>query len=320
MINGDVNGSANSARLSREALLDRARGCAVGAAVGDALGMPLEFGPARRGRYQVRAMQAGRLPAGAFTDDTEMALALAESLIARDDLDTDDVLRRFVDWYRRSPADVGNQLSLVLSSVRAGRPRAEIVRQLAGRQGNGSVMRCYPVALRFCVSLPRCLQASIEQSDITHPDPLCGAACALVNAVIWHGLRGADAATAVERALEAVELPDALRRTVEQAPGRSADELQNTGWALHAVESAVWGLLTTDSFAECVIQVANLGNDADTSACVVGAMAGAVYGLDAIPLDWREALHGRWPIHSERVWRVADFVALADALVGRGGE
>jgi len=320
MIHGDAIGPADSSPLSQEMLLDRARGCALGAAVGDALGMPLEFGPARRGRDQVRSMLAGRLPAGSFTDDTEMALALAESLIACDGLDTDDILKRFVDWYGRHPADVGNQLSLVLSSVRAGRPRGEIVGKLAGRQGNGSVMRCYPVALKFCDSLSRCLEASIQQSDITHPDPLCGAACAFVNAVIWHALHGAAAAVAVGRALEDVNLPDALRQTVEQAASRSADQLQNSGWALHAVESAVWGLLTTGSFADCIIQVANLGNDADTSACIVGAMAGAVYGLEAIPLDWREALRGYWPIHSEHLWRAGDFLALADALVGTGGD
>lgn len=315
MVTGDILGSADSSFFSQEMLLDRARGCALGAAVGDALGMPLEFGPALRGRDQVRSMLAGRLPAGTFTDDTEMALALAESLIAQDGLDSDDILKHFVDWYGRGPADVGIQLSLLLSSVMAGTPRKNILPRLAGRQGNGSVMRCYPVALKFHDSLSRCLEASILQSDVTHPDPLCGAACAFVNAIIWHGLHGADAAVAVGRALEGVQLPDDLRRVVEQAASRSADQLVNSGWALHAVESAVWGLLTTGSFADCVIQVANLGNDADTSACIVGAMAGAVYGLDAIPLEWREALHGYWPIHSNCLWQAGDILALADALV-----
>ena len=82
------------------AIRDRIRGCAVGAAVGDALGMPLEFGPRRDVDRLVRDMQAARLPAGSFTDDTEMALALAESLVARSPLDPADLAQRFVAWYR----------------------------------------------------------------------------------------------------------------------------------------------------------------------------------------------------------------------------
>ncbi len=88
-------------------LSDRLRGIAVGAAVGDALGMPLEFGLASPANDLIRGMRPGRLPAGSFTDDTEMALALAESLLAHPELDSDDLAHRFLDWYERNPEDVG---------------------------------------------------------------------------------------------------------------------------------------------------------------------------------------------------------------------
>jgi ADP-ribosyl-[dinitrogen reductase] hydrolase len=76
----------------------------------------------------------------------------------------------------------------------------------------------------------------------------------------------------------------------------------------------VWGLLTTATFEEALVQVVNLGGDADTAGAVVGALAGAAYGLPAIPPRWREAVQGRWPIRSSRLWRMDDLIALADGL------
>ena len=127
-------------------LQDRARGCAVGAAVADALGMPLEFGPRRPAGRLVREMQAGRIPAGTFTDDTEMALALADSLLAHRPLDPADLARRFADWVQAGPDDVGIHTRAVLSRVAAGEPWDRAVEavqhQRPGSAGNGSVMRC----------------------------------------------------------------------------------------------------------------------------------------------------------------------------------
>jgi ADP-ribosyl-[dinitrogen reductase] hydrolase len=78
----------------------------------------------------------------------------------------------------------------------------------------------------------------------------------------------------------------------------------------------VWGLLTTDSFEEALVQVVNLGADADTAGAVTGALAGAHYGLDAIPERWRRALQGQWPVRDGKVWKAEGFVELADRLVG----
>ena len=131
---------------------DRLRGVAVGAAIGDALGMPLEFGPAIPPDRLVRAMRAGRLPAGTFTDDTEMALALADSLLERCPLDADNLAHRFAAWYRAGP--VGHRhpdQSCAEPGVRGVSWQAAVdaVEQARpGSAGNGSVMRCWPVALR----------------------------------------------------------------------------------------------------------------------------------------------------------------------------
>jgi ADP-ribosyl-[dinitrogen reductase] hydrolase len=96
--------------------------------------------------------------------------------------------------------------------------------------------------------------------------------------------------------------------------------LANSGWVRHTLESAVWGLLTTGTFEDAVVQVVNLGNDADTAGAVVGALAGAAYGLDAIPRRWRRALHGEWPLRSGKRWRERNLVELADRLARIEGQ
>ena len=189
----------------------------------------------------------------------------------------------------------------------------EAVRRLRpDSAGNGSVMRCWPVALAHWDDLDQLLADSRLQSRVTHPHPECVAGSAFVNVVIYRLLRGASPEEAVAEALEIVEMPEGLRVVIEAAPGHRREELQNSGWVRHTLESAVWGLLGTDSFEEAVVQVVNLGHDADT---VVGALAGAAHGLAAVPARWREVVQGEWPLGSGRIWRVDGLAALADRLL-----
>ncbi len=300
-------------------IVERARGVAVGAAIGDALGMPLEFGPAIHPDRLVCDMQPGRLPAGAFTDDTEMALALADSLLAHTRLDPTDLAQRFVAWYRAGPADIGRQTRLVLKRIARGEPWGAAVAAVQAENpwstGNGSIMRCWPVALAHWDDHDRLLADSRLQSQVTHPHPECAAGSAFVNLVIYHLAHGAKPQAAVSRALDGADLPTALRQAIEEAPAKRRADLPNSGWVRHTLESAVWGLLTTNSFKEAVVQVVNLGNDTDTAGAVVGALAGAAYGLSAIPDAWRAAVHGEWPLRSGERWDEARLVALADRLV-----
>jgi ADP-ribosyl-[dinitrogen reductase] hydrolase len=293
-------------------------GCAVGAAVGDALGMPLEFGPPQPVGALVREMRRGPLPAGSFTDDTEMALALAESLLAHKPLDPVDLAQRFVAWYRSEPSDVGIHTRDVLHRIARGEPWEWAVLAVQQKDqdsaGNGSLMRCWPAALAQWRDLDRLLYDSRLQSRVTHPHPDCVAACAFVNTVIHFLLHGEPRKKAVALALDAAEVPADLRRCIEEAPVRQRDELKNSGWARHTVESAVWALLSTDSFEEALVRAVNLGCDADTTGAVVGALAGAAYGLEAIPLRWREAVRGEWPLCSGRILHVAELIDLANQL------
>ncbi len=306
-----------------EQIRDRILGCAVGAAVGDALGMPLEFGPAQSVNALVRDMRPGRIPAGSFTDDTEMALALAESLLAHRPLDANDLARRFVAWQQSGPPDIGIHTRNVLSRIASGTGWRDAIQAVQAQNpdsaGNGSLMRCWPVAVACWDDLDRLLADSRLQSQVTHPHDECVAACAWANAALYHLFHGQSRGQALATALEDAAVPESLRRVVEQSPRLSRTVLANSGWVRHTLQSAVWGLMSTNSFEEAVIQVVNLGNDADTAGAVVGALAGAAYGFAAIPARWVQALRGEWPLGSDTVWRVDDLCALALRLAGING-
>jgi len=301
------------------AVRDRLRAAALGAALGDALGMPLEFGPAQPLTALVREMHSGRLPAGSFTDDTEMALALAESLLAFTPLNPQDLADRFVDWLGHNPPDVGNQTYHILNRMRQGldweAASLESFQRNPNSSGNGSVMRCWPVALARCTQPQQLIADSRLQSRVTHPAQDCQDACALVNWMIRELAFGASPEQALDSALGAVSVSAQALEMLRRAPQQPCAELKNSGWVLHTLESAVWGLMTTHSFEEAVVQVANLGEDADTAAAVTGALAGAAYGLDAIPPRWRKALRGEWPLDSGEIWDAPRLLRLADDLL-----
>jgi ADP-ribosyl-[dinitrogen reductase] hydrolase len=254
---------------------ERARGCAVGAAVGDALGCHLSLALADRGSDD-REMP-GSSPAGTFTDDTEMALALAESLLAHS-FRPCRLADRLVAWYEAGPEDIGYQTRLVLHEISRGAEWEQasklIHRAYPDSAGNGSAMRCWPVALAHWGDMPGLLADSRLQSQVTHRHAECVAACAFVNMVIYELLRGTTPAAAVDSALESLELPELLQAAVRAAPFKRREELLNSGWVRHTAESAVWGLLTTGSFGEAIVQVATrrrrrFGSSSD------GALAGA---------------------------------------------
>lgn len=304
-----------------ETIRDRLRGVIVGAAVGDALGMPLEFGSAAPVERLIRTMRPGRLPAGSFTDDTEMALALAESLLNSFDLEPDDLAQRFSAWYRSNPPDVGVHTANVLQRISSGIPWQQAVEEVQKANphnaGNGSLMRCYPVAVACWQDLERLIHQSRLQSQVTHPHSDCLDACAFVNVMIYYLVHGDSPQQAYQHALDRVTLSENFRNTVLLAPRRKRDELRNTGWVRHTLESALWGLLNTSSFEDALVQVINLGADTDTTGAVTGALAGAAYGLSAIPVDWKNALRGEYPIKSGKIWRLDDFINLADQLMAK---
>lgn len=299
---------------------DRFRGCLVGLAVGDALGGPAEF----KSRFEIaqsyggvlRRMVGGgwlRLKPGETTDDTAMARMLAESLLAHARFDADDVAARYVEWLRSQPKDVGNITRLALRAWEKGNtlPQAAMGahRQLGQSAGNGTIMRCAPVALRYAYDERRLMDASRDEALITHFDPRAGTGSIAVNLLIRHLLHGvplADALRSVAQRIRrepraACEVAEVIETAQASARG---DDLPNSGYVLDTLRIAVWAMLGSESFEEAVVAAVNQGGDADTQGAVTGAIAGARWGYGAIPERWLQPLQGR-----------DELVGLADGLL-----
>lgn len=310
-------------------IINRLKGIAIGAVAGDALGMPLEFQPPRPIFNLETEMRNGALPAGSFTDDTEMALALAESLLHANPLDARDLAARFVGWYQLGPSDIGVHTTKVLRLIANGKTWQQATKKVQELEpenaSNGSLMRCWPVAVARWNN-PALMAAEAKlQSEVTHLHADCVNACVLFS-LILHKLIHRDASTpanaairhAVSASVDQVELGDEMKKLVALAPVRSREELPNTGWVQHTLESALWAVMTTQSFEEALVQAVNLGHDADTTGTVAGAIAGALYGIDAIPLRWKEVIHGEYPLKSGKLWFLTDLLKLTDQLMSIG--
>ena len=274
-------------------LPDRFRGVLLGLAVGDALGGPLEFQPARTpDRYLTEMVGGGwqKLAPGEWTDDTQQVLCIVESFLIKRVFDPDDIARRFVVWMQSSPKDIGLHTRRVLDAIQRGDSWEDASRDTQAlapdNAPNGSLMRCAPLALFFCRHPDYVASLSPVLSRITHAHPDCEWACVFLNVAIVGLLNGMSRSEAVERAYDACDgASQALKDRIGSAMQPTC-EVAPTGYVLDTLEVAVWAFLHTQTFEDAVITAVNRGADADTVGAVVGALAGARYGLTNIPSRW----------------------------------
>lgn len=287
---------------------NRALGAFVGLAVGDALGAPVEF--CRRDTFEpVSEMLAGgyfKLPAGAWTDDTAMALCLAESLLQRPNLDKKDLLDRFCRWAGQAEntstgvcVGIGQNTLRVLGNFhRKGDLFALETRQKS--DGNGAAMRLAPVAVRHWTDPLEARRVAELQSRTTHYSDISADACGYLASIIVDLLGGQSWVATVQRPLPQ-SWPGILK--TEGAPQWATldrDSISSTGYVVHTLEAALWAVDTTESFEDALIKAVNLGDDADSVGAVTGQIAGARYGLSAIPDRWLNMLY-----HRERIEALA---------------
>ena len=278
---------------------DRLAGCLVGLAVGDALGAPLEFLPRDRVRklypQGLREMIASSLwNKGEYTDDTQMALLIAESLLQNEGFVASDVAKRFQTW-AAAAKDVGIQTRAVVNMAGYTEDPERCALKYHtdhpdSSAGNGALMRCAPIAL-FCLSSSEELvEMSRASARITHHDPKAQSSCVILNGCIRAAICD-DVRDARAEVLALVR--DTERSTwsrLERIENYREQEIASSGYTVHTLEAALWSFLTTESYEDAVVRAANLGDDADTVAAVSGALAGAYYGYSAIPERWREQL------------------------------
>lgn len=293
---------------------NRARGAILGLAVGDALGTTLEF-RARDTYAPLTDMVGGgpfKLAPGVWTDDTALALALADSLAGRDALDPHDLMERFLGWWREgeySPTgecfDIGITTSEALARyAKSGDPFAGSTDPMSA--GNGSLMRLAPVSLwGLGRNRDAMLQAARDQSRTTHGAATCLDACAAFSVILAETIQGAALANALAAA-GSLNLESPVAAIIAGSwRGKGRDAIRSSGYVVHSLEAALWCVYNSTDFASCVLLAANLGEDADTTAAITGQLAGSLYGMSAIPPQWLERL----------AWRDR-LVQAADALIG----
>ena len=274
---------------------DRFRGCLLGLACGDAVGTTAEF--CTRGSFPpVTDMVGGGvfgLKPGEWTDDTSMALCLAASLVETPGFDAADQMRRYCRWvhdgYMSSNGrcfDVGNATYDALERFeQTGEPIAGSTDPYSA--GNGCIMRLAPVPMFFHPDREAVMARSAESSRLTHAAPECLDACRLFGAILNQALSGADK-EAILFAHGADGLTTENVRAIARGDWRdkAEAEIKGSGYVVRSLEAALWCFWHTDSFEAAVLKATNLGDDADTTAAVVGQVAGAFYGEPGIPARW----------------------------------
>jgi ADP-ribosylglycohydrolase len=303
--------------LPRMTRRDRFRGALLGLAAGDALGTTLEF--KRPGTFEpITDMVGGgpfRLRPGEWTDDTSMALCLAESLIECDGFGPIDQLRRYVRWYREGHNsstghcfDIGNTVRAALSRFeRTGDPWCGSTDP--DTAGNGSIMRLAPVPLFFAHDPVRAVAEAADSSRTTHGAPEAVDACRYLAALIVGAVEGRSKDELLQPHFAPVpRMSDTqpLAPAIAQIAGgsfrdREPPEIAGTGYVVRSLEAALWAFAKSTTFEDGALLAVNLGDDADTTGAVYGQLAGALYGVDAIPSRWRSVMAMR-----EKLERYAD--------------
>ncbi len=310
---------------------EKLRAGVLGLAVGDAFGMPFECG--KRGAFDIYAgslqpdgsrqmrgyrpgdpawfyEENGEMAAGIWTDDTAMTLAELESVARLGRVDPDDIMRNFCRWHYEGAFSAtgtaigqGKQTVNALTRYKAGTPAADCGGRGERDNGDGSLMRMLPFAF-LPAMLARDGVTVRALSSLTHGHPVSVTACEIYLVLAEALIAGAD------RALLRPLLEDraAPYGRLPQVPDLPQEEISSSGYVVSALEASVWCLFTAESFEDCVVRAVQLGGDTDTIAAIAGSLAGLLWGMDAIPAQWKEALFRR-----EEILALCDrFAAVAE--------
>jgi ADP-ribosyl-[dinitrogen reductase] hydrolase len=278
--------------------LDRKRGCLYGLAVGDALGAPIEF--QSRGSFEpITDFRSGGpfgLNAGEWTDDTSLALALADSIGRGWNLN--DQAENYLAWWQKGKFsvtghcfDIGGTTRHSLWKFDETRDALNCADKDAASSGNGSIMRLAPVPIKYHnLSQEELAVKARESSLVTHASSQCLSSCEYLAVTLAALINGASAHAALTIPFKG------LNRLVQEwivekkTYLNPETKIQGTGWVIKSLEAALWAFASTDSFEAAVLKAVNLGDDSDTTGAVCGQLAGAFYGESGIPQRWLDKL------------------------------
>jgi ADP-ribosylglycohydrolase len=294
--------------------IERYRGSLLGLAVGDAVGTTLEFKPP--GSFTpIEDMVGGgpfQLQPGQWTDDTSMALCLAESLIEQQGFNPVHQLQKYLQWYREGYlSSTGRCFDIGNTTIDGLRQFEKTQEPYCGSTdprsaGNGSIMRLAPVPLFYAKRPLEAIAKSAESSRTTHQATVAVEACRYLGALIVGAVNGVSREELLSERYSPVpgywEKNPLVEEIDEIALGsfkhRQPPEIQGSGYVVKSLEAALWGFYNSHSFREGCLLAVNLGDDADTTGAVYGQLAGAFYGESGIPQSWRSQLAYRQLIES----------------------
>ena len=287
---------------------ERYRGALLGLAAGDALGTTLEFKPP--GTFALLTDMIGggpfHLKAGEWTDDTSMALCLAESLIEMRGFDPKDQMDRYCSWYAQGYLsstgrcfDIGNTVRNALETYRrTGNPFSGS--ESPDTAGNGSLMRLAPIPLFFASDPKQAIHYASASSRTTHGTKAAVDACRYFAGLIVGALRGKPKSELLRPYFCPVDeanfwnenglSPNIAAIAAGSFKTKEPPEIRGTGYVVESLDAALWAFDRSESFRAGALLAVNLGNDADTTGAVYGQIAGAFYGAERIPAEWRAKL------------------------------
>ena len=301
----ELNPWGNPKMAESSSMESRYSGALLGLAVGDALGTTLEF--STPGTFDpITDMLGGgpfNLKPGEWTDDTSMALCLAESILETGGFDPVDQMQRYVRWRDEGHlSSTGECFDIGVATSRAldgftqwGEPYAGSIDPKTA--GNGSLMRLAPIPMRWRTDLAETAHYAALSSRTTHAAPEAIDACRYYAVLIALALDGVSKDQLLKSNLGYLEVfqKNPLSTAIAQIAAGSYRELKppeirGSGYVVHTLEAALWALATTDDFRSGLLKVVNLGEDSDTTGAVYGQLAGAIYGINEIVPKWRERL------------------------------
>jgi ADP-ribosyl-[dinitrogen reductase] hydrolase len=285
--------------MSPEANTSRFRGCLLGLAAGDAVGTTVEF--CERGSFPPMTDMIGggpfRLPVGAWTDDTSMALCLATSLVELGRFDAKDQMERYCRWHDDGYLSSTGRCFDIGLTVRGALVRfRQTGDPIAGRTeptsaGNGCIMRLAPVPMFFHPDAAEARRWAEESSRTTHGSPECVESCRLLAKMITTALAGGSKDEVLfDHDLAGYQCPNVRAIASGDYRSKKSDAISGSGYVIHCLEASAWSFWRSSDFREAILCAVNLGDDADTTGAVCGQIAGAYHGEDGIPAEWRSRL------------------------------
>ena len=294
----------------------------MGVIIGDALGCPVQF--MERDELKERGLVTGMeehgtydMPVGTWTDDGSMTIATLDSINALGEIDIEDIMTSFVDWYEDGEYtpfgeafDIGNTCSFAIEAYEKDHDLLSCGRTSDHSNGNGSLMRIIPVCLYACekgLTNGDAVKYVHAVSGLTHNHVRSKMACGLYYFCVRAILKGEGSLrdrlqSGMDQGFSYYEKNIANRvelsyygrlRDLSDFADTKEDEIKSTGYVVDSLEAAIWSLINTESFKECELKAVNLGDDSDTIAAIAGGLAGLYYGYEGMPEEWLSVIQRR---------------------------